>query len=50
MIEAFEELFDFNEDGELDNLEKTAEASFIDHISVVDRIENDVFCDIEIKD
>ena len=50
MIEAFEKLFDFNEDGELDDLEKTAETSFIDHISVVDRIENDVFCDIEIKE
>ena len=50
MIEAFEELFDFDDDGELDNLEKKAEASFIDHISVVDKIQDDVCCDIEIKD
>lgn len=50
MLEEFQELFDFNEDGELDSLEKTAEASFIDRISVVDRIENDIFCDVEIKD
>jgi putative hemolysin len=48
-IDRFKELFDFNEDGELDSLEKTAEASFIDRISVVDRIENDIFCDVEIK-
>ncbi|MBP3902368.1 MAG: hypothetical protein J6D53_13095 [Blautia sp.] len=50
MIEVFEELFDYNDDGEPDNLEKAAEASFIDHISVVDRIQDDVFYDVEIKD
>ena len=49
MLEAFEELFDFDDDGILDSLEKTAEASFIDHISVVDRIEDDVFYDEEIE-
>ncbi len=46
MIEAFEELFDFDDDGEQDNLEKKAEASFIDHISVVDKIQDDVLNDL----
>ncbi|MBQ9065367.1 MAG: hypothetical protein IJ123_07975 [Blautia sp.] len=46
----FSGIFDFDGNGNLDDLEKTSMASFLDHISVVDRIENDEFYDEEIED
>ena len=46
----FDDMFDFDGSGGLDSLEKAAEVSFLDHISVVDRIEDDEFYDEEIED
>ena len=45
---GFDELFDFDKNGDLDTLEKASRASFLDQISVIDRIEDDVFYDEEI--
>ena len=46
----FDKMFDYNNDGKLDTWEKAAELSFLDHISVVDGIEDDEFCDEEEDD